>query len=308
MRILVLGAGAVGGYFGGRLAEAGADVTFLVRPARAERLRASGLVISSPFGDARIEPQVITADDDVPAFDLVILACKAYGLAGAIEAVTPYVHAQTAILPLLNGMAHLDALIEAFGPERVLGGTCHIGATLADDGSIVHLTPLQTLTYGELDGEMSERIRAFDAIAQKTSFNARLSDNIRQVMWDKWVFLATLAAGTCLMRGSVGEIVNCDSGETLMLGLVDECTRIAEAEGFRPSDDMLEKTRAAVTDPESEMTASMMRDMVAGNPIEGDHILGDLKRRAAKAGIDAPFLSLACCQVQIYEHALAGDS
>jgi 2-dehydropantoate 2-reductase len=306
MRILVLGAGAVGGYFGGRLAEAGADVTFLVRPGRAARLHKSGLVIASPLGDARIDPQLITAEDETaPPFDLVIIACKAYGLVGAIEAITPFLHARTAVLPLLNGMAHLDVLTEAFGAERVLGGTCHIGAALDEEGRILHLTPLQSMTYGELDGSLSERVRAFDAVAQEASFETVLSDNIRQAMWDKWVFLATLAAGTCLMRASVGQILACEGGEALMRELLEECASVAEAEGFRPDEAMLDKTRAFVTDPESKMTSSLLRDIRAGNPIEGEHILGDLRRRAERHGVDAPLLDLARCHVQAYERVMA---
>jgi len=304
MRILVLGAGGVGGYFGGRLAESGADVTFLVRPARAEKLRAEGLVIKSPLGDAKIDAQVITAHDNPPPFDLVIVACKAYGLVGAIEAITPHMHSHTAVMPLLNGMAHLEVLGEAFGEERVLGGTCHIGATIGPDGEIVHLTPLQSMVYGELDGSMSDRITAFDAIAQSASFDAKASDNIRQAMWDKWVFLAPLAAATCLMRGSVGEIMACTGGKALMEGLLEECTAIAAAEGFAISGKGQDRTRKFLTDPESKMTSSMLRDIRTGSHIEGDHILGDLHRRAEKAGIDAPLLGLARCHVQLYERAI----
>lgn len=307
MRILVLGAGATGGYFGGRLAEAGADVTFLVRPPRAEKLRAEGLVIKSPLGDAKIDVQVITAHDNPPPFDLVILACKAYGLVGAIEAITPHMHSHTAVLPLLNGIAHLDVLAEAFGDDRVLGGSCHIGAALGEKGEILHLTPLQAMTYGELDGSMPERVRAFDAIAREATFKAIASDNIRQAMWDKWVFLAPLAAGTCLMRASVGQIVASEGGTPFMEGLLEECGRIAEAEGFPLSADTLDKARALVTDKASKMTSSMLRDIRAGGQIEGDHILGDLHRRAGRHGIDAPLLGLARCHVEAYERVTGGE-
>lgn len=305
MRILMLGAGAVGGYFGGRLAEAGADVSFLVRPARAEQLRSTGLVITSPLGDATLNPQVITAQDNPPPFDLIILACKAYGLVGAISAITPHMHGHTAVLPLLNGMAHLDILAEAFGEERVLGGTCHIGVTLNEDGHVVHLTPLQSMTYGELDGSMSTRVQEFDAIAQKASFHAKASDSIRQAMWDKWVFLATLAAGTCLMRAPVGHIVKSEGGKAFFEGMLEECSSIAKAEGFPLSEDALGKGRSLVTDPESKMTSSLLRDIQARSHIEGEHILGDLRRRAARHGVEAPLLGLAHCHVQAYERGMA---
>src|ERR1700682_4417210 len=161
MRILVVGAGAIGGYFGGRMLQAGRDVTFLVRPRRAAELADAGLVIKSPNGDVTLKnPPTVQADKLTEKFDVVLLSCKAFDLDDAIRSFAPAVGAQTAIIPLLNGMRHLDVLDESFGKGRVLGGLCGIAVTLDEHRHVVQLTPVfQSLTFGERDGTMSKRVR-----------------------------------------------------------------------------------------------------------------------------------------------------
>ena len=205
MRILVVGAGAVGGYFGGRLLQAGRDVTFLVRPRRAAELAENGLVIRSPLGDLhRPSPPTVSQEALAEPFDLVLLSCKAYHLDGAMDSFAKAVGEKTAILPLLNGMRHLDMLAERFGPESVLGGQCVISATLGDDGAIVHLNDMHALSFGELDGSRSKRIETIASeLVGASGFEARLSEQIRQEMWEKWVFIASAAGITSLMRSSV---------------------------------------------------------------------------------------------------------
>src|SRR6202047_4149753 len=161
MRILVVGAGAIGGYFGGRLLQAGRDVTFLVRPKRASELASAGLVIKSPNGDVTLtSPPTVQADKLDKLFDVVLLSCKAFDLEDAIKSFAPAVGPKTSIIPLLNGMLHLDVLDKKFGRERVLGGLCAIAVTLNDKREVVQLQPMQSLTFGERDGKMSERVRA----------------------------------------------------------------------------------------------------------------------------------------------------
>src|SRR5215470_17416960 len=153
MRFLMVGAGAIGGYFGGRLLEAGRDVTFLVRPGRAARLAANGLVLTSPAGDASLpSPPTVLAPELRDAFDVVILTCKAFDLDAAIESVAPAVGPDTAVVPLLNGMRHLDELDARFGPARVLGGACFISARLDDAGRVVHASDFHRLAFGERSG------------------------------------------------------------------------------------------------------------------------------------------------------------
>ncbi|GJD50296.1 2-dehydropantoate 2-reductase [Methylobacterium crusticola] len=311
MRVLVVGAGATGGYFGARLVAAGRDVTFLVRPARAARLAAHGLVVRSPLGDLHLPaPATVTADGIENPFDLVLLSCKAYDLEAAAAAVAPAVGSGTAVLPILNGMAHLDALDARFGPERVLGGSCAIAATLGPEGEIVQLSDLHALTFGERDGSRSERVGRIARTLEGAGFAARLSDRILLEMWEKWVFLAALACGTCLMRGAVGDIVAAPGGRALMLGLLDECRGVAAGEGYPPRERFFESSRGTLTAEDSAFTASMLRDIARGAPIEADHIVGDLIRRGRAAAPEQalPHLSLAYTHLKAYEHRRAREA
>src|SRR6201994_1362778 len=222
MRILVVGAGAIGGYFGGRMLQAGRDVTFLVRPKRASELASAGLVIKSPNGDVTLKnPPTVQADSIKGAFDVVLLSCKAYDLEDAIKSFAPAVGPKTAIIPMLNGMNHLETLDDRFGAERVLGGLCAIAVTLNEQREVVQLQPMQSLTFGERDGKMSERIRAIAEAFAKGNFGSTASEIIVQEMWEKWVFLATLAACTTLMRAPVGVIIAVPGGKDFMLGVLD---------------------------------------------------------------------------------------
>ena len=279
MRILVVGAGSVGGYFGGRLLEAGQDVTFLVRPRRAAELAARGLVIRSGFGDVSVSnPVTILAENLHETFDLVLLACKAYDLEGAISSFNPAVGPNTAILPLLNGMRHLDILDARFGAGHVLGGQCLISVTLDERGEIVHLNETHNLSFGERDGARSARVKGIASMLSSGNFQSRLSEAILQEMWEKWVFIATNAGITCLMRAAVGDIVAAGAAD-LAIRLLDECTTIAAQQGFPPSSRFIDLNRAVFTTAGSGLTASMLRDIERGAPIEADHIVGDLLRR-----------------------------
>lgn len=308
MRILVLGAGAVGGYFGGRLAEAGADVTFLVRPGRARQLAERGLVVRSRFGDIE-RPVPTVGRDDIPGpFDLVILTCKAYDLADAMEAVAPAVGPESAVLPLLNGLAHMEALDARFGAERVLGGICHIAATMTAEGEIRHLNPLQVLTLGPRAGGPSPLCAAVADLLKDTPVKVVVSDAILLNMWEKFVLLASMAAMTCLMRGAVGDIVAAEEGEAVTLETLDECVRVATAAGYAPRDKVLEQTRALQTERGSTFAASMLRDIEKGGPIEGDHIVGDMLGRARALGVATPNLRLAYCHLQAYQARRAREA
>lgn len=292
MRTLIVGAGATGGYYGARLAEADADVTFLVRPARAAKLAADGLNVRSPLGDLHLpDPPTVTADKLAGAgrFDLILLSCKAYDLDSAVADLAPAVGPDTAILPVLNGMSHLDVLDARFGAERVLGGSCAIAATLAPDGAIRHMSELCSITYGERDGSRSSRIEAVDALMRGLKFQPRLSDVILQEMWEKWVFLATLAGATTLMRAAVGDIVAAPGGTALITALHAECTSVAAASGFEPRAVVAERARAQLTAAGSTFTASMLRDIENRGRIESDHVIGDLIARGERLAPEVPF-------------------
>jgi 2-dehydropantoate 2-reductase len=302
MRILVVGAGAIGGYFGGRMLQAGRDVTFLVRPRRAAELADAGLVIKSPNGDVTLKkPPTVQADRLNEKFDVVLLSCKAFDLDDAIKSFAPAVGPQTAIIPLLNGMRHLDVLDNEFGRERVLGGLCAIAATLNDKREVVQLQPMQSLNFGERDGKLSDRVRAIAEVMASGKFGAVASENILQEMWEKWVFLATLAASTCLMRTSVGNILSSPGGKDFILGTLDECSAVATAEGYAPSGPFFERARGMLTAEGSQMTASMFRDIKAGAPVEADHVIGDLIARGDAAKVPVPKLRTAYTHLKAYE-------
>ena len=302
MKILVVGAGAIGGYFGGRLLQAGRDVRFLVRPRRAAELADLGLIIRSPCGDLRLRnPPHVLAQDLREAYDLVLLSCKAYDLASAMDAIAPAVGDQTMILPMLNGMRHLDQLAQRFGRARLLGGLCAISSTLAADHAVVHLNSAHKLSFGELDGSASPRLQGLAAVLGGAGFDALPSRLIVQDMWEKWVFLATLAAVSCLMRTTLGDVLTAPGGEALIRSMFDECRAIAEGAGHAPRAAFVDQTRAAFATAGSPMTASMLRDVQADAPIEADQIVGDLLQRRCAPGQGAPWLGLAYTHLKAYE-------
>lgn len=301
MRVLVVGAGAIGGYFGGRMLQAGRDVTFLVRPRRASELASAGLVIKSPNGDVTLNnPPTVQADRLSDKFDVVLLSCKAFDLEDAIKSFAPAVGDNTAIIPLLNGMLHLDALDKKFGAQHVLGGLCAIAATLNEKREVVQLQPMQGLNFGERAGGMSDRVRAIAATFSAIN-GAAASEHIMQDMWEKWVFLASLAASTSLMRTSVGNILAAPGGQDFLLGILDECSAIAADAGHMPGGPFFQRTRGLLTTEGSPMTASMFRDIKAGLPVEADHVIGDLIVRADAAKIPVPKLRTAYTHLKAYE-------
>ncbi len=301
MRYLVVGAGALGGYFGGRLLEAGRDVTFLLRPGRARALASTGLVVKSRFGDLAIAaPPYLLADDIAAPFDVVVVGCKAYDLAGTMDSFAPALGPDTAILPLLNGMRHLDDLQSRFGSARVLGGLCMISATLDAEGVIQHLNDLHGLVFGELDGTSSKRVEQIAADFSTAKFDSRATPLILQEMWEKWVFIASAAGATCLMRASIGDIVTA-GGADINLRIVDECCAIAAANGFAPRQPSIDRIRSAVTAAGSPMSASMLKDMERGGAVEADHVLGDLLARAPNDATTLSALRIAYVHLKAYE-------
>ena len=302
MRVLVLGAGGIGGYFGARLHDAGGDVTFMVRPARAENLRAHGLRVASPLGDTRLSPQLITAGGDAGGgYDVVMLSCKAYDLASAIAAIAPMMNSGSVVLPLLNGLAHLGQLDERFGRERVLGGVAHISVSLGPDGQIMHLNKFQRLILGSRGRQPSPWLAPLAELMAASPVSFTVSEHIEQDMWEKFVFLATLAGATCTMRANVGEILATCAGESFIAGLLGECEQIAAASGHPASPEKLAVYREQLGDRNSTVAASMLRDVERGGPTEADHILGDLVARGEGPGIAVPLLKLAYSHLQAYE-------
>jgi len=302
MKILVLGAGGVGGYFGGRMAEAGADVTFLVRPQRAELLAKTGLRIKSKTGDLKLAPKCVVEAQVKPDYDVILFTAKAYDLGSAMDAIAPALSGKGRgqVLPLLNGMSHLEALDARFGRERVLGGVAYIASTLAPDGEIQHLNDFHRIVFGPRAASQGAVCEELSRSLAGVKFDWKQLDNVEQAMWDKWVLLATLAGMTCLMRAPVGDIVATSAGEKLTLALLAEHAAVAKAEGFATPEAVLGNYRGMLTQKGSAFTASMLRDVESGGQAEGEHILGALLQRARKHGIGAPMLEVAATHLEAY--------
>lgn len=301
MRILIVGAGAVGGYFGGRMLNAGRDVTFLVRANRALELAENGLIIQSPNGNLELPtPPTVLADTLDGHYDLILLSCKAYGLPAAIAALAPAVGPKTLIMPLLNGMRHLSVLDERFGAEKVLGGQCVVSSYLGERGAIVQFRKEHKITFGSRKEDDFERAREIATTIEGCGFDVLLSDDIYLDMWEKWTFLSTLAGSTCLMRAPIGDISATPGGLEFMLRLLDECTAIAQANHHKPRSQFLERSRNILKDPQSTLAASMMRDIESNSQIEADHIIGDLIRNAPPE-VDVPLLGIVYTHLKAYE-------
>lgn len=301
MKILILGAGGIGGLVGGRLVQHGADVTFLVRERRQKALQAEGLRIESPYGNATVPVNAVLQSEVRPNYDLVLLTCKAYDLDSAIDTIRPAFSESTCVLPILNGMAHLETLNRAFGPQRVLGGSIKMQVTLTPEGIVRQLSDWQTLTFGEQDGRLSERTEAFKALLAPTGIEARLTEHVIREMWFKMVHLSTVAGMTCLMRANVGEIARTPEGTALLQKFLRTNVEIAAHAGHRPSDEFVQTYLDLFTQTDSRYEASMLRDLERGGRIESEQILGDMLRHCRKAGLDDSLHAAAYTHVKAFE-------
>ena len=301
MKTLILGAGAIGGYIGGRLHQSGADVTFLVRAPRRERLERDGLVIKSTKGDVTQKVKTVLKGSDGGPYDIVLLTCKAYDLDSAIEAIAPAVGANTTVVPLLNGMRHIDVLAEKFGDAKIVGGLARVGVTLTPDGAVLHTSPFAAISFGERgDRPPRPSLVELDAAIRKSGVEGGLHKNIVQDLWDKWIMLCSLAAMSCLMRGTVGDILEAGEGQAIMLETVEECRKVAAAAGGDPGEKGMQNVKGYLTQKGSRFAASMLHDLEKAAMVEADHIVGDMIARAKKAGIATPNLRMAYAHLQVY--------
>jgi len=301
MKILILGAGAIGGYVGGRLHQSGADVTFLVRPARQQAIQRDGLVIKSTKGDITQTVKTVLKGSEGGPYDIVLLTAKAYDLDSAIEAIAPAMAANTTVVPLLNGMRHLDVLDAKFGKDKVVGGLARVGVALSPEGAILHTSPFAAISFGERDGQAPRAsLVELDAAIKKSGIDGGLHKNIVQDLWDKWIMLCSLAATNCLMRGSSGDILEAEEGRAIVMETVDEGQKVAAAAGHDPGEKGMQTIRGFLTVKGSRFTASMLHDLEKGAMVEADHIVGDMIARGKKAGISTPNLRIAYAHLQVY--------
>jgi 2-dehydropantoate 2-reductase len=301
MRILVVGAGAVGGYFGGRLLEKGEDVTFLVREKRKQQLEKIGLVIESVNGNAKLEPKTILAGDAADPFDVILFSTKAYHLQGAIEDIRPYVGENTMIVPLLNGILHIEKLDEAFGPEKVLGGLCFIESTLDAEGKVIQTSPAHTLMFGERNGEKTERIEKLETAFSGTKADFRFRQNIVQEMWHKYLFITAMSGVTTLLRSPIGPIRDEKSGMETLKTLVNEIAAVMRKIEAPISENAEAKQLEKLCAIGDTMKSSMQRDMEKGLSIEADHLQGYLLEQAERHTIQVPVLKAVYANLKVYE-------
>jgi 2-dehydropantoate 2-reductase len=302
VKILILGAGAVGGYWGARMTQAGVDVTFLLREKRAETVKKNGLVVKSPkSGDAVLPVKVVTKATEGGPYDVIILACKGYDLSSAIDAIAPAVGANTTIVPILNGHIHFATLDARFGADKVAGGLARIGGMLGPNGEILH-SGASGVSFGERDGKPARAaLVELDQACKKAGIVGGLNPNINQDLWDKWIMLGAIASMCAAMRGTVGDIAATDDGAAIMGETLEECRKVAAAEGYPPSDKTVEAIKASLTQKGGKSVASILGDIEKGGAVEGRQIVGDMLARARQHGIAAPNLRFACAHLQAYE-------
>ncbi|WP_234538556.1 ketopantoate reductase family protein [Streptomyces shenzhenensis] len=306
-RILIVGAGATGGYFGARLAGAARDVTFLVRPLRAAELRAAGLRVTTPEGTERLEPKLVTATELGGPYDLILLTVKAGSLEAALQDLKPAVGPRTVIIPFLNGIGHLGRIDTQF-PSAVLGAVVKVVAQLTPDGAITVSAPAASLEIGELDGERTTRLRDAAAALDVAGFDVDVSDHILTSMWHKWVFIATTTTITCLAQGTIGDVAAVGGGKGFSDAVLAETAAVSDAAGHPLPDAAYLTLQATVTQEGSPFAPSMYRDVKDARPTEVEHVLASLARAAKRLGLATPLLNAAVVRLRVHNQLVANAS
>jgi 2-dehydropantoate 2-reductase len=294
MRICVFGAGGLGGYFGGRLAVAGADVTLIARGAHLAALREDGLRVRSVMGD--FEARVAATDDpaEVGPVDMVLFTVKSYDTDAAARSLRPMLRQgngqvpATAVVSLQNGVDNEERIAAAIGREYVVGGVAYILTSIAEPGVIYHVGGPTSLVFGELDGGRTERVERLLEACRQAGVKAELADDIRVALWSKYAFLCALAGMTAAVRLPIGEI-RAEPAAMAQLGqLIEEGWRVARAEGVSLEDGYVERQMAFVETIEAGGFSSLYHDLVTGHRMELEALHGEMVRRAHRAGVDVP--------------------
>jgi 2-dehydropantoate 2-reductase len=304
MKILVIGAGAVGGYFGGRLLEKGEDVTYLLREGRQKQLQDLGLDIESIHGNALLHPKIILAGEEAGPFDVILLTTKSYHLDGAIKDIRPYVTEETVILPLLNGILHFETLDKEFGANKVIGGLCFVESTLDSKGRIIQTSPGHDFVFGERSGEKTERIMKIAEAFSGTKANFRLSENISQDLWHKYMFISTMSGITTLMRQPIGPIRETESGNHTIKRLQSEIFKIMKSVDAPIAEEIESMQMKQITGLGYTMKSSMQRDMEKLAQVEVEHLHGYLLEIAQREKIDVPVLEAVYANLKIFQEQL----
>jgi len=289
MRIAVMGTGGVGGYFGGRLAAGGADVSFIARGAHLAAIRANGLRVRSDLGDVHVaKARATDSPAEIGPVDVVLFAPKLYDCESAAEAAKPLVGPATAVISVLNGVDAADRLSPILGSDRICGGVVYISAAIAEPGVIAHYGRNAQMAFGELDGRPSERLRGFLAACEKAGIDAKLRDNIQWWIWSKFAMLAPMSAATATMRQAIGPIRSDPDGRRLLNDAIAEVVAVAKARGVDLGDDAVERTMKNVDALPATMKASMLFDLERGNRLEVEWLSGAVWRLGREDGLETP--------------------
>jgi 2-dehydropantoate 2-reductase len=289
MRIAVIGAGGVGGYFGGRLAQAGHDVTFVARGAHLAALRERGLVIESGLGNATVRTATFT--DDVAGIapcDVVMLCVKLWDVESAVAQVAPLVARGGVVIPFQNGVDAPDIVGRAVGPAHVLGGIAYIAATIREPGVIAHTGTMARLVVGAFPGGDAAAAKAFCEACARAGIDVELATDIRRALWEKFCFLSAMAGCTAVARVPVGDVRGDPDLRATFVAALTEAWTLGRARGVPLADDYPARQTAFLDGLPAAMRSSMLNDLVAGNRLEAPWLSGALVRMAAESGIAVP--------------------
>lgn len=306
-RVLVVGAGATGGFFGAHLIRAERDVTFLVRPARAAALRSDGLRLSTARGETVLAARSATAAELDGAYDIVLLSVKADALPTALDDISPAVDGSTVVIPFLNGMDHIEAIDERF-PGRLLGGVVKVAAQLTADGVIAVSGPTASMEIGELTGEVSERARRAADVLNVEGYDFSLSAGILTSLWHKWVFISTVSVICCTATGTIGDVAAVPGGAEFAAAALEEAAAISKAAGHPLPAAQREWLQSFVTQAGSPFAPSLYRDVLDGRHTEVEAVLASFSAAASGFGIDTPLLNLAVMRLRLHNRRIAASS
>jgi 2-dehydropantoate 2-reductase len=300
MKIGIMGTGGVGGYFGGLLARAGADVHFVARGKHLQAIQEEGLQVASNQGSFRVLVHATSEPFEIGPVDLLLFCVKSYDTLDAARASEPLVEEDTVILTLQNGIDNVDKLSELFGVERIMGGTTYIESTLASSGVIVHTGKPGRIVFGELFGEMTERARRILELFLQAGIPAELSSNIQEVLWSKFLFICGVHGVSTLSRSSLGQILSCNDTRDLMVGVMEEVLETARKQGLALNGNVIAEAVALAESYNKRFKCSMLRDLEWRRPMEIDSLNGMVVQLGCEIGLPTPLnhVIYACLKLE----------
>jgi 2-dehydropantoate 2-reductase len=288
MKIAVMGAGGVGGYFGGRLAQAGHEVSFVARGKHLEAMKSKGLTLKSPLGDATIRVKASDKPGELGAADVVLFAVKLWDTESAAEQIRPLVEKGGVVIPFQNGVESIERIGKVLGPERVMGGAAYIAGRIAEPGVVVQTGTMARLRFGPVLPAQKKAAEAFLAACQDAKIDCELSDDIVRVLWEKFVLLVAISATTTLARGNVGVVRADPDLRWLLETVMRETWALGRKKGVKLADELVAQTLKFVEGLPAEMRASMAADLEAGGKLEAPWLSGAVARMSREAGLEAP--------------------